>query len=445
MDQQSEQTAQLKPIPGDAGPPILGYVIPLVTRLDSFVQQRYERYGEISWGKAFGIKVVSMMGPDANKFVFQNRGDLFASSAWEELIGKFFTRGLMVLDGAEHRLHRRIMQTAFTRDALREYLEILSPNITQGLDAWEPGQQFLIFPHLKSLTLDLASEVFIGHKPGAEADRINKAFLDMVQAATGIIRFGLPGTRWHRGLRGRKLLEDFFRRQLPEKQASESRDLFSKLCHARDENGDRFSDDDVVNHIIFVLMAAHDTSTITLTNMVYQLAKHPEWQQRLRLESQALNTMTPDYEQLESLTSMALAMKETLRLCAPVPGIPRRATRDTEFKGHYIPKGSFVSLSPWFTHTSSLYWDKPEQFDPLRFAEPRVEDKKHAFQWVPFGGGAHKCIGLFFGEMEVKAILHQMLLRYRWSVPQDYQMKQDFTSLPIPKDRLPVNLQPISD
>src|SRR3546814_1991332 len=82
--------------------------------------------------------------------------------------------------------------------------------------------------------------------------------------------------------------------------------------------------------MIFVLMAAHDTSTITLSNMVYQLAKHPQWQQRLRDESLALNTPTPDFEQLASLTAMGMVMKEALRLCAPAPGLPRRAARSEE-------------------------------------------------------------------------------------------------------------------
>ena len=59
---------------------------------------------------------------------------------------------------------------------------------------------------------------------------------------------------------------------------------------------------------------------------------------------------------------------------------------------------------------------------------------------APFGGGAHKCIGMFFGEMEVKAVLHQLLLRFRWSVPDGYEMKQDFTTLPMPADGLPVTL-----
>src|SRR3546814_11781415 len=91
------------------------------------------------------------------------------------------------------------------------YLQVLTPGITAGLDQWQPRDGFLIFDHLKKLTLDLASEVFMGRKPGSEADALNKAFLATVRAATGVIRFGLPFTRWRAGLQGRVVLEDFFR------------------------------------------------------------------------------------------------------------------------------------------------------------------------------------------------------------------------------------------
>ncbi|MGH8454782.1 MAG: cytochrome P450, partial [Nevskiales bacterium] len=121
----------------------------------------------------------------------------------------------------------------------------------------------------------------------------------------------------------------------------------------------------------------------------------------------------------------------------------RRSVRECEFKGFRIPAGHLIQISPWFSHTMPEYWTEPLCFDPERFSESRAEDRQHPFLWIPFGGGAHKCIGLHFGEMEVKAVLHQLLLRYRWSVPEGYVMKQDFTSLPIPKDRLPVRLDRI--
>jgi cytochrome P450 len=438
---QADPAIALREVPGDPGWPLVGRSLEFIHHFDTAVRKRYARYGEASWTRAFGERFIALLGPDANQFVFQNRGDLFASSGWEFFLANFFHRGLMLLDFDEHRMHRRIMQAAFTRDALTGYLRLMNPLIESGIAAWKTGDRLKVFDHLKALTLDLASEAFIGHPPGPEAARLNKAFLDTVRAPTDIIRYPLPFTRWRRGVVGRRILEDYFRQQLPAKRSAHSVDLFTRLCHARTDEGEQFSDDDVINHIIFVLMAAHDTSTITLTNMIYHLAKHPEWQARLREESGALDKGPLDYDGLQKLGSMTLVMKEALRLCAPVPAMPRRTTQECEFKGYRIPAGHLVQVSPWFSHTMPEYWSEPLRFDPERFGESRAEDKQHPFLFVPFGGGVHKCIGMHFGEMEVKAVLHQFLLHYRWSVPEGYEMRQDFTSLPIPKDRLPIRLE----
>lgn len=440
-ENKNDRGTSLREIPGDPGWPLLGRSLEFLYHMDTALHRRYQRYGEVSWTNGFGQRFIALLGPDANQFVFQNRGDLFASSGWEFFLAKFFHRGLMLLDFDEHRMHRRIMQAAFQREALEGYLGLMQPGIEAGLAGWQAGERFLVFSHLKALTLDLASVAFMGRPPGNEAARLNQAFLDTVRAPTDIIRYPLPGTRWRRGIIGRRVLEDFFRRELPARRASQATDLFTRLCHARTEEGQQFSDEDVINHIIFVLMAAHDTSTITLTNMIYHLAKHPAWQDRLREESRALGKTALQYDDLAKLTSMTLVMKEALRLCAPVPAMPRRTTRECEYKGYRIPAGHLIQISPWFSHTMPEYWREPLKFDPERFNEERAEDKQHPFLFVPFGGGAHKCIGMHFGEMEVKAVLHQMLLRYRWSVPDGYVMRQDFKSLPIPKDQLPVHLQ----
>ncbi len=433
--------AALREIPGEGGWPLIGQSLDYLFHLDTAIHQRYQRFGEVSWGQAFGTRAIALLGPDANQFVLQNRGDIFASSAWEHFLANFFHRGLMLLDFDEHRMHRRLMQGAFQREALAGYLELMNPRIESGIAAWQPGNKFSVYDHLKALTLDIGSEAFIGRLPGPEAARLTRAFLDTVRAPTDLIRFPLPGTRWRKGVVGRRVLEDFFRRELPAKRASGASDLFARLCEARTEDGQSFSDEDIINHIIFVLMAAHDTSTITLTNMIYRLAKNPQWQERLREESRALGKPVLDLDDQHKLIGMGWVMKEALRICSPVPGLPRRAVRDCEYKGFRIPAGHMVQISVWFTHTSAEYWTDPLRFDPERFSDARAEDKAHPFLWIPFGGGAHKCIGLHFGEMEVKAILHQLLLRYRWSVPDHYEMRQDFTSLPIPKDRLPVTLE----
>lgn len=432
----------LKPIPGDAGPPVVGYTLQLMRDPLKVGRERFERYGAISWASAFGLRMVSMVGPDANEFVLRNKGDLFSNhQGWDYFIGKFFHRGIMLLDFDEHRWHRKIMQQAFKTDVLRDYIVRMGPGITRAMGQWQESDRFMAFPAIKQMTLDLATDVFMGQKLGGEADAINKAFVDTVRAGTALVRFNLPGGRWSKGLRGRRVLEDFFRRELPNKRTSEASDLFSVLCRAETEEGESFTDDDVVNHMIFLMMAAHDTTTITLCNLIYWLARHPQWQQRIREESLALSKTQLNYDDLQQMESASLAMKEALRLCAPVPSIPRRTVRDTEFNGYYIPAGTLVSLSPFFTHFMPEYWKDPDSFDPERFAEDRREDKVHPFAWVPFGGGAHKCIGLHFAELQVKAVLHQLVQQFEWSVDADYRMPLDMTSLPVPKDKLPIRLR----
>jgi cytochrome P450 len=440
MDMPAAATAPAREIPGDAGWPIIGHSLDQF-RLDRAIHERHARYGEVSWSNAFGARWITLLGPDGNQLLLQNRDDAFASSAWEHFLANFFHRGLMLLDFDEHRMHRRIMQAAFTREALVGYLQLMNPRIGTALAEWAPAERFGVYDRIKRLSLDLASEAFIGHPTGAERERLTRAFLETLRGPTDVLRLNLPGTRWRKGIVGRRILEDYFRRELPAKRATDSLDLFARLCHARTEGGEQFSDEDVINHIIFVLMAAHDTSTITLCNLIYHLAREPQWQERLRADSRALGEAVPGFDGLQQLEALGWAMKEAMRLCAPVPGVPRRAVRDVEFKGFRIPAGALVNNSIWFTHTSPLYWNAPERFDPERFSPARAEDRKHPFLYAPFGGGAHKCIGMFFGEMEVKAVVHQLLLRFRWSVPAGYVMKQDFTTLPMPKDGLPVRLE----
>ncbi|MDQ3787320.1 MAG: cytochrome P450, partial [Actinomycetota bacterium] len=236
------------------------------------------------------------------------------------------------------------------------------------------------------------------------------------------------------------VLEDYFRRSLPAKRASDSDDLFAALCHARTDEGEMFTDDDVVNHMIFLMMAAHDTSTIATSALVYYLGKNPEWQDQVRAESLALGDEPLTVSTLERLPTLDLVLKESMRLVAPVPWMVRRTVKDTELLGHHVPSGTFVTTLSWLNHLLPEYWTDPLRFDPTRFAEDRREDKSHRFAYMPFGGGVHKCIGMHFGTQEVKTIAHELVRRFEWTVPADYDVRWDPTALPLPKDGLPISL-----
>ena len=434
----------LKPVIGDPGVPVIGQTLSVFSDGLAFARRAYERFGTVSWGNVVGTKLVLVLGPDGIETVLANRDQAFSNrDGWNYFIGPFFDRGVMLMDFAEHRHHRRIMQQAFKRDRLVAYLERMNPAIARGLSGWQPGSGFRVYPRAKQLTLDIATEVFVGAELGAGADRLNRAFIDTVVGGQALIRADvpIPGAKWHRGLRSRRLLEDYFRARIAGQRAADGDDLFSVLCRAETEDGERFTDVDIVNHMIFVLMAAHDTSTITLAMMVYYLARHPEWQERLRDESHALATDAAGYDDLETLTAMDLVFRETLRMNAPVGMIARHTLTDAVIDGHHVPAGMNLMLAIYPTQRMEPWWQDPDRFDPERFAPERREDQSHKYAWMPFGGNVHKCIGMHFGGMEVKAILHQLLLRFRWSVPPGYEPVLDYGTGPFPGDGLPVDLR----
>jgi cytochrome P450 len=437
----------LDPVPGDSGMPVIGYMLDYIRDPLGHFRTRWSKYGEVSWATMAGQKWVIVLGPDACQEVLQNKDKAFVNSdGWSKLIGPFFHGGLMLLDSEEHLRHRRIMQQAFTNDRLAKSVTALNPVVSAGLDAWAAGDAFRVYPALKALTLDVATEVFMGGAEGAddaEIRRINDSFVACVQAATSIVRYRLPGTRWKKGLDGRRTLDAFFRRYLPARRATATDDLFSTLCHIESEAGQRFSDDEVIDHMIFLLMAAHDTSTITLSTMMQYLGQHPEWRERCRAESLVLGTDSPTLTQLNELESVDLVMKECLRLVSPTPVVARRAVKDTTVRGRFVPAGTFASVAPHFTHHMPEYWPQPEKFDPNRFSAERREDKVHRYAWEPFGGGVHKCIGMFFAGAEIKTIMHHLLLTFDWTVDADYVAPLNFTSLPFPEDGQPVELRRI--
>jgi cytochrome P450 len=236
---------------------------------------------------------------------------------------------------------------------------------------------------------------------------------------------------------------DFFGGMIPKKRAGDTGDLFSRLTRATTDEGDRFTDEQIVDHMSFLMMAAHDTTTSTLTSMFYELAKNQEWQDRVREECLEFGAGPIGFDDIDRFEQLTLVFKETLRRYPPLPVIPRVATRAFDWNGYRIPEGSMVVVSPIVTHHMSEWWDDPWRFDPDRFGPARAEHERHTHSWIPFGGGPHMCIGLRFAETQVKAVMHNVIRRYRWSVDESYEMPVQQAPISKPTDGLPVVLERI--
>ena len=425
--------------------------LPLVGNLPKFLRDPLENarslevHGNVVRSRTF-FETVTLLGPEANQFVLHDREGNFSSrGGWYCWIDAVFPGAIMAMDDPAHKHHRRIMQGAFKRSAMERYVADMGPVIEDELARWpvDGSAPLKAFPRIKALTLNIAARVFMGMALGPEADRMNRAFIDTVEASLALIRKPVPPFGMWRGVRARRWLVELMRSKLPSKRAAEGPDLFSQLCHARDEEGQRFSDEEVVNHMIFLMMAAHDTTTSSLTTMLYSLARHPEWQERLRAQAQALPAARLSFGDLAGCEQTEWVMKEALRMYPPLTSIPRKAARDCQFGGFHIPKGTPVGISPIHTHHMPSIWTNPHDFDPERFSPARAEHRRHAYAYLPFGGGAHLCIGQHFADMEVKSVMHQLLRRFRWTVPEGYRMPYQLVPIAKPRDGLPIQLRPL--
>ena len=344
----------------------------------------------------------------------------------------------MLLDFEEHRLHRRALSVAFKSGPMKSYLADLDTGIAARVAQWkaQPGPM-LFYPAMKQLTLDLAATSFLGAGIGPEVDEITRAFVDMVAASVAVIRKPLPGTPMARGVKGRKRIVAYFSEQIPIRRAKGGGDdLFSQLCQATHEDGALLSTQDIVDHMSFLMMAAHDTLTSSLTSFVGELAAHPEWQQKLRdevMRPRHRGRTRPRPSTISKPCRLSeMAFKEALRLKPPVPSMPRRAIRDFTFKGYAIPAGTMVGVNPLFTHHMPEIWPEPEKFDPMRFTD-EAQRNRHRFAWVPYGGGAHMCLGLHFAYMQAKCFARHFLQNLEVSLEPGY--KPDWQMWPIPKPR----------
>jgi cytochrome P450 len=277
---------------------------------------------------------------------------------------------------------------------------------------------------------------------GPKANGVNRAFVDMVAAIVGVVRTPVPGTQMWKGAKGREAIVAFFRQEIPSRRAGQATDLFSELCRATKEDGSLLTDQEIADHMSFLMMAAHDTLTSSVTSLVYLLGKHPQWQDKLRAEMHGLG-LPPGahlpYERLGALTLLEMAFKEAMRINPPVPGIPRAAVRGFQFEGHDIPAGTRVAISTVFTHRMPQLWPEPLKFDPLRFTDEAVRTR-HKYAWVPYGGGAHMCLGLHFAYMQAKSFFYHLLTTTRVSLADGYVPRWQMWPIPKPRDGLPIRI-----
>ncbi|MEA2418091.1 MAG: hypothetical protein QOE60_297 [Thermoleophilaceae bacterium] len=399
----------------------------------------YETYGPVFAMRLLYLPVVFALGPEANHYITVSHASNFR---WREgsmgdlipLLGD----GLLTTDGDYHRRARRIMLPAFHRERLAESISIMAEETDRALAEWRPGARLNLYTWTRHLALRVAMRALFGFDPdrGGRDGRMAAEFEEtlgywgkdyVVQMLRG------PGSPWRAMNRSRAELDRVIFEEIARRRASGERgvDILSLLLDAEDEDGSGLSDQELRDQVMTLLFAGHDTATSTVTFLFYELARNPEEIAPLAEEVSASEDLVGGMPRLD------MALDETLRMYPPAWIGPRRSIEPFELCGVHVPGGVFVNYCSWASHHLPDVFEDPAQFRPRRFA-PEAKAALAKGAYVPFGGGSRTCIGMRFGQLEVKAIAAGILRRFTIEL-EDPQLRPSIRQMPTlsPRGGLP--------
>jgi cytochrome P450 len=418
---------------------------PLPILLDS-----YERFGPIFSLRVFHERFVFMLGPAANHYVLVSHAQNFH---WREgdfgqlvpLLGD----GLLTIDGDYHRRARRIMLPAFHHDSIAAAVDAMVDEAQRALSRWRVGERVDLYHWARELAMRIAMRALLGLDPddrdsGARAAyHFERALSFYGTDPLGRMRRG-PGSAWRRMNASRRVLDEIVYAEIHRRRAHDrgATDILGLLLAARDEDGSGFSDEEIRDQLMTLMFAGHDTSTSTITFLIYELARHPEALRRVCEEQdEVLDGRPPGAAEVAGrLPQLDMALDETLRLYPPAWIGPRRAVDAFEFEGQHVPAAAYVAYCSWASHRLPEVFPDPEAFVPERFSPERKAALARG-AYVPFGAGSRTCIGMRFGQLEIKAVATLLLQRFRPELPGGHALHIRQMPTLSPRDGLPMILR----
>ncbi|MGG4439972.1 cytochrome P450 [Brevibacillus fortis] len=397
----------------------------------------YETYGKtVAMGHGDNPSYVFAFGPDLNEQILTNP-DLFKISSSlvkvpkDSLMGRMFYNNLLMMTGEKHKQYRRLMQPAFHRQQIVSYCNDMVQLTKQLSDSWLGLSEIELNHEMKKLTQRIAVKTLFGLYNEAELDQMGRLIHEITKSPlfVTLAPINIPGTPFHRALNSAKQLDAHIRVMIEEKRKNPNAvDVLSSLIQARDEDGTKLSDDELVGHTFSLYVAGHETTANALTWAFFLLSQHPDIQSNLLDELDGvLAGNDPTIEKLSSLSMLDGVIKETLRLLPPA-GIGVRITSSScQLGGFTIPKDTNVFFNQMITHRLPELYDQADLFKPERWRTI----KRTAYEYLPFSAGEHMCMGSNFAIQEMKVVLAILLKRYRFSVVPNAKISPNMMMRPV--------------
>jgi cytochrome P450 len=374
-----------------------------------FLEACRRRYGDaVTFGTLFDNQFVMVFDPGLVKQVFQGSPQRLHAGEANAMLGPIVgARSVLLLDGAEHIRHRRLLLPTFHGERMLAYAEVMRESADQEIDSWPVGDPFAMLPSMQALTLRVILRAVFGFHAGPGEDRLQarlRAMIEPMSRPRGLMllmmlgRFGGDRAAMRRFDENRRAVDEILfaeiarRREDPDLQRRD--DVFSALLLAADEDGERLSDQEVRDELVTLLLAGHETTATGLA-WTFDLLLHAPGVHKRAGEG--------DPEYLDAV------VKEALRIRPVIPGVGRVVRGEPlRLNGYVIPPGVEINPSIRMIHRRGDLYPDPKAFRPERFLGPGAPD---TYTWIPFGGGTRRCLGASFAQMEMRIVLRRVLER----------------------------------
>jgi len=373
----------------------------------------WQRYGD-----CYRVRAASRLAdtwvvtdPDAVRRVLVSNHRNYTKGIGIERVRVLLGNGLMASEGAQWRRQRRLLQSAFHRPAVEAFFPIYHQQAIALADRWlqaaHAGQAVNVTEAVSETTLMAVLGALFSQD------------LDNVVDSDGRSPFQLVSEQWQRDLQFavefRALAGPI--REIIAARRREQRfpaDLLSHCLLARDRSsGEPMTDKQLIDEILTLIVAGHETTAASLNWVWYLLAAHPESFQQLSDAAQQVEVdVVPGWDTLEKLQPVAQVIKEALRLYPPGWLYTRRSLQGDRLAGYELPAGTDVFICSWLLHRHPAYWEQPDEFRPARFS-PEQQAQRHRHVYLPFSAGPRHCIGESFAMAEMMIHLAVLAARLR--------------------------------
>jgi cytochrome P450 len=375
-----------------------------------------KRYGEPYTSPSFLGKMVVTGEPAGIRTLFAADPDTYLALGAELLGPVLGESNLILLSGERHRAMRKLQMPPFHGARMRAYGQIIIGAAQAFAARWPRGQPIQIHRTMQQISLQVILEAVLGLREPRMRESFQAAVLALIAALKPSFMFiealrrpllGLSA--WARFQRTRAHTTSLFEAELRARRTSQEprEDILSLLLSARYEDGTALTDDELLTQMMNLIVAGHETTASSLAWAFHHIHREPAVKARLTEELRALPEPL-DPETIAHLPYLEAVCSEALRLNPVAPLIGRKLRKGLTLQGYDLPPGIAVGISILQVHRRADLYPDPERFRPERF----LERSYTPFEYLPFGGGARRCLGAAFAMYEMKLVLAAILRKY---------------------------------